>query len=247
MSENRTVYDYDDLGDSPPLELEGSLRRKSRKRSKKLQEQGELLDPVQSSLRSIASSFWGQAWCLHLASYRDYEHRLPRGRSYLRNGSVIDLKINPGQIIGRVEGGYLYDVEIKISPMSGDRWKGLTSGVSRQITTLNDLLTGEISEEVISTLTHPETGVFPDAEEISFSCTCLDHANMCKHVAAVLYGVGVRLDRDPNLFFTLRSADQKDLIVGAGHQALSDAVEISESFDPQEMSDLFGIELDLDE
>jgi uncharacterized Zn finger protein len=40
---------------------------------------------------------------------------------------------------------------------------------------------------------------------------------MCKHVAAVFYGVGARLDQKPELLFLLRAVDAAELVAGVDH------------------------------
>jgi len=59
-------------------------------------------------------------------------------------------------------------------------------------------------------------GLFPKPSEIRFSCSCPDGASMCKHVAAVMYGVGSRLDSKPELLFRLRAVNENDLVADIG-------------------------------
>jgi uncharacterized Zn finger protein len=212
----------------------------------KLAQKGKLIRPVQIEGRTIARSFWGKAWCEHLESYMDYANRLPRGRTYVRNGSVVHLDIRSGQVEATVSGSELYQVRISITPAAKVKWQSLCQECSGAIGSLVELLRGRFSGNVMSIITRKETGLFPSPAEIELKCSCPDWATMCKHVAAVLYGVGARLDENPELLFTLRSVNHEELITQAG--AATDLAgkpgaagpELAES----ELGAVFGIELD---
>ena len=73
--------------------------------------------------RQIATTFWGKAWCDNLEHYADFANRLPRGRSYVRNGSVVDLQITEGKVTAMVSGSELYKIEIKIKSLASNLWK----------------------------------------------------------------------------------------------------------------------------
>src|ERR1700679_2784115 len=90
----------------------------------KIKKEGEVLPPAAASRGAIAKSFWGKAWCQNLERYSDYSNRLPRGRTYLRNGSVIDLKIGPGEVTAQVMGSSLYRISISIREVAGAHWQG---------------------------------------------------------------------------------------------------------------------------
>jgi uncharacterized Zn finger protein len=164
----------------------------------------------------IATTFWGKAWCDNLESYSDYANRLPRGRTYVRNGSVVDLALAAGKVTARVSGSSLYTVEIEVAPLPPKKWASLCAQSAGAIDSVVELLQGRFAKGVMERLCQPRTGLFPTPTEMTFSCSCPDWASMCKHVAASLYGVGARLDRSPELFFTLRQVDEKDLIAQAG-------------------------------
>src|SRR5215217_2752233 len=91
-------------------------RRQAERKLAKLKKQRQSVTPVTIEGRTIAKSFWGQAWCTNLERYSDYENRLPRGRSYVRNGSVVDLQIAKGEVTAMVAGSDLYRINIAISP-----------------------------------------------------------------------------------------------------------------------------------
>jgi uncharacterized Zn finger protein len=201
--------------------------------------------PIVIEGRKIARTFWGTAWCNNLERYSDFANRLPRGRSYVRNGSVIDLQITPGVVRALVSGSDLYRVEVNVAAVPRGRWTAVCSDCAGAIDSLVELLQGRLSDAVINRICHETTGLFPSPSEITFTCSCPDWAFMCKHVAAVLYGIGARLDQQPDLLFALRKADQQELIARAG-RGLSlaagrpDAGRILEDGD---LSGIFGIEM----
>jgi len=191
-------------------------RRATDRTVAKMLRKGQMLSPVAASRGAIAKSFWGKAWCQNLERYSDYSNRLPRGRTYLRNGSVIDLKIGPGEVTAQVMGSSLYRITVSIREVAVAHWQAIARDCARSIDTLVELLQGQLSTSVMERITRPGTGLFPSPKEIAFSCSCPDSAAMCKHVAATLYGIGARLDVEPELLFGLRKVDAKELIARAG-------------------------------
>ncbi|MDD4976795.1 MAG: SWIM zinc finger family protein, partial [Bacteriovorax sp.] len=190
-------------------------RKKAEAAAKKLIKKGEKISPVVIDGKKIASTFWGQAWCEHLESFSDYENRLPRGRSYVKNGYVIHLAIEEGQIEALVQGSSLYKVKITVKEATKKKWDSIVKSCSGKIESVFELLQGKLSKAVIEVITHQHEGLFPLPSEIKLSCSCPDGAYMCKHVAAVMYGVGAKLDHGPELLFTLRQVDQAELITQA--------------------------------
>jgi uncharacterized Zn finger protein len=225
--------------------ISAAARRQAAERTvAKMVRKGQTLSPVTASRGAIAKSFWGKAWCQNLERYSDYSNRLPRGRTYLRNGSVIDLTIGPGEVTAQVMGSSLYRITVSISEVAGAHWQSIARDCARSIDTLVELLQGQLSNSVMERITRPGTGLFPSPTEISFSCSCPDSAAMCKHVAATLYGIGARLDSAPELLFDLRKVDAKELIARAGEggtpvQKLPGAGRI---LDSSKLADVFGID-----
>lgn len=172
------------------------------------------IEPVIIEGTKIAKTWWGLAWIQNLERYADYENRISRGKSYVRSGSVIDLRIGEGLVTGVVQGTRIkpYEVSVSITPLNEEKWNNITKKVSENIDGIEALLEGRFPDEMKELLTMEKTGIFPSPREISFNCSCPDWASMCKHVAAVLYGIGARLDKDPGLFFKLRRVDINDLI-----------------------------------
>jgi uncharacterized Zn finger protein len=193
----------------------------------------------------LATTFWGKAWCDNLERYADFANRLPRGRAYLRNGSVLDLAIAEGRIEAYVAGSELYQVTIGIAPLAKARWRQVVSRCTGRIGSLVGLLRGELSDEVLAVLTHARDGLFPEPREMTLDCSCPDRADLCKHVAAVLYGVGIRLDTKPELFFVLRRADQAQLLSSATASALSRGRPAAgKRIADDQLSTVFGIDLE---
>lgn len=206
---------------------------------------GREISPVKLEGRAIATTFWGKAWCQNLERYSDYESRLPRGRSYVRSGSVVDLQIAPGKVSALVRGNELYKVTITIGPVEPSRWKAIIAECTGKIGSVIELLQGKLSSAVMEVITSPQTGLFPAPKQIRLQCSCPDAAILCKHAAAALYGVGARLDREPELLFRLRGVDPAELSSTAAAGALSGARRVAkEKVLGGDLASVFGIELD---
>lgn len=187
-------------------------REKAAKKMQQLKKKGQSIQPISIQGRTIARTFWGKAWCSHIESFSDYDNRLPRGRTYVRNGSVCHLEINKGQVKAMVSGSSLYHISIAIKPLVLEQWHTLKNTCMGKISSLLDLLSGKLSTGVMDVVCHPQNGLFPLSHDLTFDCSCPDWASMCKHVAAVLYGVGSRLDADPAQLFKLRGVNFEELI-----------------------------------
>lgn len=221
-------------------------RARSLGKMEKLRKKGLDIQPVEIRCREIARTFWGRAWCHHLEKFSDFANRLPRGRTYVRNGSVCHLEIAEGAVKAMVSGSELYNVDITIKKLPGKKWSDVKNRCAGQIGSLLELLQGKLSKSVMSVVTDRDKGLFPLPAEISLKCDCPDWAVMCKHVAAVLYGVGARLDEKPELLFLLRGVDHEDLVsaeiglaVGSGSERKAGRNRIAEA----DLSQVFGIEM----
>ncbi len=220
-------------------------RRRAARKLAQLRKKGYEPQPVQIEGRTIARTFWGQAWCDSLESHADLASRLPRGRTYVRNGSVIDLQIAEGEVRALVSGTEIYEVKVRIRPLAAPRWKAVRRECAGQIGTVVELLAGRFSSAVMEVLCHRQKGLFPGTREIAMSCSCPDGAWLCKHLAAVLYGVGARLDHAPELLFTLRGVDGAELVAAAGKAgALASAAPADGAIGEEHLADIFGIELE---
>jgi uncharacterized Zn finger protein len=220
-------------------------RRQAARESAKLAKKGRSLQPIILERSKIANTFWGKAWCENLERYSDYANRLPRGRSYLRSGSVIDLQIMRGAVYALVSGSRVYEVEVNVAPVQSARWKAICTDCSGAIDSVIELLRGQLSHSVMSRLCQESTGLFPSPREIQLKCSCPDSARMCKHLAAVLYGIGARLDEKPELLFTLRDVNQQDLITHAAEGMVKPKKQKTSKrvLNHDDLSGMFGIEI----
>jgi uncharacterized Zn finger protein len=221
-------------------------RRKNAERvAAKARKAGADLLPIAPNRGAIAKTFWGKAWCDNLERYSDFSNRLPRGRAYVRNGSVIDLRITAGGVRAQVMGSRLYTVDANITAVPTKQWQAIGADCTGSIDSLVELLQGRLSKAVMERICKPGIGLFPAPNDIRFRCSCPDWASMCKHVAAVLYGVGARLDHQPELLFELRRVDAKDLVAKAGSfvPKAKDGFATNRLLDESAIANVFGIEM----
>jgi uncharacterized Zn finger protein len=236
---------YDDGGWAPYVTV-AQRRAAAAKAVKALQKKGRVCLPVVIDKRTIAHTFWGRKWCDNLEQYSDYENRLPRGRTYVRNGSVVDLQIGPKSITALVAGSRVYEVAVTVHPLEPALWQTILARCAGQVASLVELLQGRLSAAVMEVVAQAGSGLFPAPRQISFRCNCPDGAGMCKHVAATLYGVGNRLDRQPELLFQLRDIDPAELIQSAVNVSLAQAqTDPGQNLGDTDLSALFGIDLDV--
>lgn len=189
-------------------------RQDAQKALEKLKKIRPDIRPVVITGNKVAKTWWGNAWNKNLEAYADFSNRIGRGRAYVRNGFVLDLQIDAELVTAIVAGSGRnpYNVTIEIKALSSAKWKKITEVCGRSIANIDQLAQGKFPEELEILFTQKGEGLFPSPKEIEFSCDCPDWADMCKHVAAVLYGVGARLDEDPTLFFKLRNIEIEALI-----------------------------------
>ncbi len=219
-------------------------RAKAAKEIQALRKKGRAVTPIVIEGRKIAKSFWGKAWCDNLERYSDFANRLPRGRSYVNSGAVVDLRISHGGVEALVSGSELYKVRIDISVAAPARWKAICSDCSGSVGSIVELLQGKLSKHVMERVCREADGLFPTPQEIKMSCSCPDWAGMCKHVAAALYGVGARLDHDPDVLFALRGVERSELVSIAADVSIPEAAAKSERvLEDDDVAALFGIEL----
>ena len=221
-------------------------RHQAQREIEKKRQKGLVVQPVVIDGRVIAKTFWGKAWCDNLESYSDFENRLPRGRTYVRNGSVVHLEVRQGKISALVSGSELYSVEITIASLPKPHWTRIKTQCAGKIASLVELLQARLSTSVMEVVTRRGEGLFPKPAEIKMKCSCPDWAGMCKHVAAVMYGVGARLDNQPELLFLLREIDHLELIAEALDTAPVAHVKKSrakKTIAAGDLADVFGIEM----
>jgi uncharacterized Zn finger protein len=235
---------YYDYGGWAPYVSVAERRLEAEREVAKLRKKGQKLEPVAIEGRTIARTFWGKAWCDNLERYRDFAYRLDRGRSYVRNGLVIDLQIAERKVSAMVSGSEVYQITIGIDPVAKPQWKSICRDCSGGIDSLVELLQGRLSQPVMERMCRQGVGLFPKPREIHLNCSCPDYASMCKHVAAALYGVGARLDREPDLLFRLRAVDAQDLVSGLD-EALpkKKAPAGGKVLEAEDLSAMFGLDM----
>jgi uncharacterized Zn finger protein len=227
-------------------------KAKADRKLKQLMKKNPGLSPVRISGNTLAASWWGKAWNTNLEGYADYTNRIGRGRSYVRHGAVLDLKIKSGKISALVQGTYSapYRVDITIKPLKQSAWQQIIDQCRGKIDSLDTLLAGSLPKAMETILTKQGDGIFPSPKEIDFDCSCPDWASMCKHVAATLYGVGARLDADPSLFFLLRKVNKEDLVSRVIRSEADQLLEKARTRSSKriirnaDLSSAFGIDLD---
>ncbi|MBE3101341.1 MAG: hypothetical protein IMZ47_03620 [Firmicutes bacterium] len=198
----------------PKYESVTEKKAKAIKALEKLKKKNPEIEPVIIEGRTLARSWWGKAWNLNLESYADYGNRIARGKSYVRSNAVLDLKMSKGKVEAIVQGSRAkpYDVKILINTLSSEKWEQVTALCNHRIGSLEQLVEGKFPKELEVLFKDKKYGMFPSPKEIHFECSCPDWASMCKHVAAVLYGIGARLDLNPMIFFELRGLDGQELV-----------------------------------
>jgi uncharacterized Zn finger protein len=231
--------------DWPPYVSAAEKRRLAERELAKLRKRGQPVAPVTIEGRAIANTFWGKSWCINLERYSDYASRVPRGRTYVRNGSVLDLKIAKGEIAAMVAGSSLYEIKIAIAPVKAAHWKAICRDCAGGIDSLVELLQGRLAKGIMDRVCREGDGLFPSPREIKLSCSCPDRAGMCKHVAAALYGVGARLDEKPGLLFVLRGVDENELLADVGQDLVGTraAPSTAKLLGDSDVAALFGLEM----
>jgi uncharacterized Zn finger protein len=238
-------YDY---GGWPRYVPVAERRRNAARKVQALKKKGKICQPVTIEGRAIARTFWGKNWCENLEAYSDYANRLPRGRTYARNGSVIDLQIAAGKVNALVVGSEVYKVSISVQPLGQILWQDMLKECAGKVASLIELLQGRLSGAVMEIVTRRAGGLFPSPGQIDFRCSCPDSAFMCKHVAAVLYGIGARLDTQPELLFLLRDVNPQELIgqtAGLMGVDAPGALGDHQRLEDTDLAGLFGIELEV--
>lgn len=241
-----SYYDY------PKYVSVAEKKTKAQKKIKQLQKKNPNIRPVILEGNALATTWWGKAWNKNLESYADYSNRIGRGRSYVRHLAVVDLQITAGKVTALVQGsrGAPYKVTISINKLKQKNWQNIKKECQSRLSSLPDLLAGKIPKALQEIFMVQGQGLFPTPSEISFDCSCPDWASMCKHIAATLYGVGARLDKDPALFFTLRQATIDDLVSQAVQSKASSIIgktttkSSSTIITDDKLSDLFGLDMD---
>jgi len=237
---------FDDYPEYVPVSVK---KEKAQRQIEKLRKKNPNLAPIVIEGRTIARTWWGKAWNQNLEIYADYSNRLARGRSYIRSGAVLDLQIERGNVTALVQGSRRtpYNVQVQIESLSDRQLGDIEKLCDQGIRDLEQLLAGRFPKELKELFTAEGRGLFPTPQEIGFSCSCPDWASMCKHVTAVLYGIGARFDEDPTLFFALRNIDFQRLLKKTIDLKMQSMLKnagktTSRVLEDPDIFDLFGIE-----
>jgi uncharacterized Zn finger protein len=253
LSEEEWMYGY---GGYKKYESVESKKAKAAKSIQKLLKKNPNLAPIEVSGRKLTKTWWGMAWTENLERYADFGNRIGRGRSYVRQGAVLDLQIESGCVRAIVQGSRAkpYDVVVQVKPLDPVSWRKIVEACSGNLSSLEQLISGKFPAEMADLFRTTKTGLFPSPREIDFGCSCPDWADMCKHVAAVLYGIGIRFDEDPTLFFKLRQVEIDDLISDAVKKTSDTLIDKSKSAGKSkralsaaddDLAGLFGVDMNL--
>lgn len=242
---------YDAYEFYPPYVPVSEKKERNAKALAAMRRKNAALQPVVIAGRTIAGSWWGKSWNRNLERYADYSNRIGRGRSYVCQGAVLDLQIEGGCVKAQVQGSRPkpYDVTVTIAKLADNTWKKLRGEAMQCLNSLPELLGGSFPQALKDVFFAEKTGLFPSPREIKFDCSCPDWASMCKHVAAVLYGIGNRLDQAPEMLFTLRQVTVDELIsqtVKATSRSLLEragTVSGEDVLSDADLEDVFGIEM----
>jgi uncharacterized Zn finger protein len=246
---------YGNYGGYGEYESKAQKLAKSNKKIAALKKKNPDIEPILIEGRLLAKSWWGKAWNTNLEKYSDISNRLERGRSYVRNGSILDLQIHQGYISSQImgSGSSIYKCRVDISPLSKRTWNKIKQQSLGSINSASELLAGKFPKELQELFAAKNTGLFPASCEIEKSCDCPDYASLCKHLAATLYGIGARFDHKPELIFTLRGIDSSELVsaVVEGHR--DDLISRAQQADKKrqlklkdiQLSKLFGIDFEM--
>jgi uncharacterized Zn finger protein len=229
----------------PPYVPVAERRKKAERAAAKAKKSGTAMNGVAAFRGAIAKTVWGKAWCANLEHYGDFANRLPRGRTYVRSGAVIDLRLSGGDVVSKVMGSHLYTVKVRVAKVQTTLWRSMSADCSSSISSLVELLQGRLSSAVMERMCRQHDGLFPAPKELIFDCSCPDGANLCKHVAATLYGIGARLDHRPELLFALRGVDPSQLVAQAtaGLASTEKKASTNRVLDDASISDVFGLEM----
>jgi len=224
-------------------------KENAQKSIEKLRKKNPNISPVIIEGKSIVEKWWGKAWNKNLESYADLRNRIGRGRSYVKHGAVLDLQIKKGTIEALVQGSSSrpYSIVIQIDKLDNKKWKSVLEICNHRIDTMETLILGKFPKEFDELFKASKIGLFPSPKEIHFNCSCPDSARVCKHIAAVLYGVGARLDKDPILFFKLRDIDFEELLKKSMESKMQSMLKNADKkstriIDDTDAFDLFGLD-----
>ena len=178
---------------------------------------------AKSKRGSFGESWWAKRWISVLESF-NIGARLGRGRSYARNGQVLSVDIESGEVKSKVQGSspMPYSITIGVKTLTIKEWEKVAQVLSEQAIFSAKLLAGEMPEDIEVIFAKAGVSLFPEKlKDLTTECSCPDWSNPCKHIAAVYYLLGEEFDRDPFLLFRLRGMDREDLVKKLGQHETS--------------------------
>ena len=187
--------DWRDWEPSRPLPAEGGIAARSKR-------------------GAIGETWWSQRFIALLESF-GVGSRLQRGRNYARRGQVVELDVEPGIVIAKVQGSRYtpYRVRIRCKALSEQQWRRLEKAMASQALPLAQLLASEMPRDIEDVFASCKLTLFPRSHaELKASCTCPDWENPCKHIAAAYYILAERFDQDPFQIFAWRGREQDELL-----------------------------------
>ena len=190
-------------------------------------------------MATFSKTWWGKRFIEALEDFTD-SARLARGRSYARNGKILEYKIARGQITATVRGSVnpyfgiykepLYKTTIEITPISSQDWSKAISYLGSKASLISQLLMNEMPDNIERAFAHLKLHLLPHSrQDFKTDCSCPDWSNPCKHIAGVYYLVASELDQDPFKLFELRGISrsllQRELAKSPLGKALCSALE----------------------
>jgi uncharacterized Zn finger protein len=169
---------------------------------------------IKAQSKKFGQTWWSGKWLAALERLVD-PARLSRGRSYARSGQVLNLDIQAGRIESRVQGSAPrpYKVKIEIKPLSEKDWERVADAMSQQAIFAAKLLAGEMPQNIEEAFSAAKVTLFPASRgDLKTQCSCPDHSNPCKHIAAVYYLLGEQFDSDPFLLFRMRGKTKDEIM-----------------------------------
>lgn len=163
----------------------------------------------------IGATWWGKQWVEAMQQIGDT--RLDRGKSYARNGQVRDLSIGHGAASAKVQGSRRrpYSSSFRLKVFTADQWARALDALAAQAIYSAKLLAGEMPSDIEALFQQIGMSLFPRSRvDFTFSCSCPDWGDPCKHSAAIYYLVAEQLDQDPFMLFHLRGLTREQVLKG---------------------------------
>lgn len=172
---------------------------------------------AKSQRGDFVKNWWATRWLEAMEQVMD-PGRLQRGRRYARKGQVLSLEVKEGRVSARVQGSQRtpYRVGMELEPLGDAAWARVIDALAERPYFVAQLLAGEMPQEIEEAFAAVKLDLFPKRQELRQECNCPDAASVCKHLAAVHYILGERLDEDPFLLFRLRGRERDELLAALG-------------------------------